>query len=412
MSIKFKINITDITNILVTKGANFISTFFIFSLMSRGLSSENFANFGYWWSIGVMLGSVALGGLATALIREVSENKSLIYIKHIILKVLATLTVLVVLFYISTRNINPNNTYYLLFICFLFGVSLQLQISVLSLLRAIKASKANLIASLILVIFVPLCFYLISNKKMAIDRLLINVVITYSLCLALILFSTRKIVLGLFNKKSKNINTNKKFYSNIGSFSLLTIYVSVILIVDASIFKYNADPSDFNIIATSKIYFERFILPLLLVFSGALSIMVLRYDGDHPAILEIHLTSKKVLLFIIATGVIAAGYYLYLFTYSNQLTPLPIPVVIFITTGYLLYVLNGVLLDVLVIKKRIPTVFFYVSSLLIIYIIGQFIIIPKFGILGWSIFWLLFHLFASTTLIICGCGTTKQHNFT
>ena len=405
MAIQFRVRKIDLANIIITKGANFFSTAFVFTLSSNRLDGTEFANLGYWWGIGVMFGGVFMAGLSSAIIREVFERKSLHNIKHIFLKIVLALIVLTLFLYIVIHLTNAAEHYYLLFFSFIFGVILQLQISVLALLRAIEASRANFIASASLVVSVPFCFYLLTYDGITVKALMESVVVSYAVGLVFILMSSKRYLISLFSGKNKKKINNRKFYGNIGSFGLISAYVSIILVIDVSIFKYDPHVIGFDAVATGKIYFERFVLPFLLVLSGALSVMILRYDGEHPAILELEVSPKSIILIILTAISVSAGYYLYIIAYNKVDLILPPLAVVLVAIGYIIYVVNGLLLDVLVIRSGLRKVLSIVALFLAGNIFFQYFIILGFGVGGWSAFWLTFNLTVLLVLMLNGCAS-------
>ena len=159
MIIPLQARFVDLANLVVAKGSNFLLTVLLFSLLSHGMDSASFAEFGYWWSIAIMIGGVMLGGLSSALVRVAAVHGSL---KHLVAPLWhATGTLLLFMTVLSLYALYHANSTILLFVAVaLFGLMVQAQTVVLALLRAAEATRTNLLASIFIVLLVPLSLHL------------------------------------------------------------------------------------------------------------------------------------------------------------------------------------------------------------------------------------------------------------
>ena len=103
MDEKVKNHGIDFLNISIGKIANFLTTASIFYLVSGRTGSNEFSLFGYWWSIGIMIGGILLGGIASAAVREIAVARTFNLVLTFVVKTL-TATIIAIACIIVTKK--------------------------------------------------------------------------------------------------------------------------------------------------------------------------------------------------------------------------------------------------------------------------------------------------------------------
>jgi hypothetical protein len=406
MTIPVAAKLVDLGNLVVAKGANFLLTLLIFGLVSGGLDAGQFANFGYWWSIAIMVGGVLLGGLSSGLIRVVSVRGSLAHLRTVATRsatgsavALAGIAGLA-LFWPSQRE--------LFILCggvAAFGIVFQLQTSVLALLRAATATRANAVASALVVILVPAVLWATLGSRRDLQRIFICLAVAFIVGTVAASVTTRQAFGSMLTPRADLPQRDPLFLSSVGSFTAINVFSYASLNIDFTLFKWMQTPDDFAVMATGKIFFERFLLPALLVIAGAFSLSVLRYSNPasletgNTARVEIRVRPRYVAVAGAVGGGAVLGYLWFVTSIRGDARSLPIGVVACIAAGYMVYAFNAVLFDVLVVRRGPGAVVRHVAGFLLLCLMSQAAAIHFFGMAGWAVGWFLFNIAVLAILV-------------
>ncbi|MGZ8393581.1 MAG: hypothetical protein ACXWWJ_02325 [Nitrospira sp.] len=406
MNITFSAKLVDVANLVVAKGANFLLTLLIFGLVSGGLDSGQFANFGYWWSIAIMIGGVLLGGLSSGLIRVVSVRGSLAHLRNAATR--SATGFAVALAGIAGLGMLWPSQRGLLVLCAgvaAFGIVFQLQTSVLALLRAAVATRANAVASAVVVILVPAVLWATLGSRRDLPRIFLCLAVAFIAGTIAASVMTRQALGSMLTPRADLPEPDPLFLSSVGSFTAINVFSYASLNIDFTLFKWMQPPDDFAVMATGKIFFERFLLPALLVIAGAFSLSVLRYS--NPASLGSGKTARAEIRvrprYVALAGTVGVGAVLGYLWFVNSIRgdarSLPIGWVACVTTGYMIYAFNAVLLDVLVVRRGPGAVVRHVAGFLLLCLVSQAAAIRYFGMAGWAVCWFLFNIVVLTILV-------------
>ena len=410
MSIPFQARLVDLSNLFLAKGANFLLTAIVFALLSSGMDANSFGEFGYWWSIAVMVGGVFLGGIVAATVRAAMVDGSLRNLTAPLFCIgwsLLLLVVLVGLFAFAKGGGVP----WLLISAAIFGIAIQVQTALFSLLRAIEASWANAFSTIAVVLSIPAMLLLMLGDERGLPQVFFALSCAFLIGTVIALGVSFRKIRGLLYSPAKASSNKKEFLANSSAFVVVNLYVYLIINIDFTIFRLFGMPQDFSEMAAAKIFFERFALPLLLVFSGAISMRVMRHPvvgtQEGGARLVIRLTPGAILAFVAVVAALAGGYWFFTHAIGAEVAPIPLLSVIFASTGYLLYTLSGILFDVLVVRRSFVRVAAHVAFFLLIHVLLQLALIKTFGVPGWAIGWMLFNLFVLIFLARDGVDIVK-----
>lgn len=385
----------DILNILVNKGTTFCLTLSIFTLISSKLTVERFAEFGYWWSMAIMLGGVTLGGLSSALIREVAILKSLQHLSNTLRVFSVTLiitTLILIIFTIATPQGDAASSLFL--VASLFGIAIQLQTAVFSLLRASDATVTNAIASLAVLVLVPVIMVLWIDAESGTVHTLTGATIAFAISSVISIAIGHRVMRPLWASTVTPTEGNSEFLRNVIAFTVVNFFSYIALNIDFIIFKTIGDPIDFITIATSKIYFERFLLPVLLVFSSAVSLGILRKSNQLNAIAgkaEVTIDLKFIVIVLGAATLLSVSYYLLSSVFYKKTSTLEISWLVALSLGYIFYTANGILFDLLVLRRSLAHVAKYIFYMLVFASLIQSVAISFYGVRGWAYCWLSFN---------------------
>lgn len=395
MSMNFRARWTDLVNLVVAKGANFILTSILFYLMSRGMSANEFAEFGYWWSMALMVGGMTFGGVASASIRALAVHGSLAHLRTVLIRVACFL----LLFLGTALGIGALFQTYvqvvrLGVVIALFGISVQALTWIFSLMRAMEKTRANVLASIISIGLIPALTLLIVSSKRDVAHVF-GVLASGFLLTALVLIMVFRESLGVIWKTAdKRTLGGHGFSSNVVLFTLINVFSYATVNMDFTMFRWLGADTEFQLFANSKIYFERFILPLMLVFSGAVSLKVLRHSDAHDGRgVRMVLGRWTYLMGAVLTValVVILGYYVFFRFVRHESQELEVIWVGLATLGYIFYAANGILFDVLVVQSRMASVLCHVMAFLVLALIIQWVAIARFSVAGWAVGWFFFN---------------------
>lgn len=412
MSIPLIARRIDLANLVIAKGSNFILTVLLFALISRDMDARAFGEFGYWWSIAIMIGGILLGGFSSALVRAVAMHGSL---QHLLGPLLwATCSLLALCCVIGTVYLwLPQHSALIMLLAFLgfFGILVQVQAAILALLRAAEATRAHIVACVIIVVLIPSWLYLYIGDALSLVQVfgLLAVAFAFStFCVLLIASRTLGYLSGSTAAGKEQASSVSEFFFNTFSFTVINIFTYSAINVDFTLFRLIGTAAEFEMMATAKIFFERFLMPILMVFAGAISLRVLRYQGPvDGAILQIRMLGGFIMWLCTSAIVmllLTMAYWVFVYFFRNEPNTIPLGWVVCACAGYLLYAVNGILLDVLVVRRSLTAVITHVAGFLTFGFAVQAFAISSFGLPGWAVGWLVFNLFVGGFLAREGLG--------
>lgn len=411
MSIPLRARLIDVVNLVVSKGANFAVTVVVFGFVAHQMDAATFAGFGYWWSIALLFGGGALGGLSSATIRAVARFGTLRQERRMAhwaaIGVLALTLAASCLVFAVTRRFDA--ALLAASVC-LFGVAVQIQTAIAGLLRAVEASWSNLITSVVMLVTVPLV--LLAAMTMSHDPSVLFAALAGGFLVSAIAtaFVGRHALSPLILAKGVTVPRGE-FLSTTLAFSFATIFSYGLTNLDYTILKVLVSNDAFTLVSQSKVFFDRFALPVMLITAGAVSLNVLRYSGDARQA-EPRLQIRRLGF---ASGVTAlvwvclvVGYYAYSAVLSKGPEPLPVVQVACIAFGYVVYAANSVLIDLLIIKRRVVVVGINLALLFVMAAIVEGVLIWLAGVSGWVIGWPFVNVVAFVVLARVGLDVSRQ----
>lgn len=403
MSIPVLPRLVDLTNLVIAKGANFLLTAVLFALLACGMDSQAFADFGYWWSIALMIGGILLGGLSSSLIRVAATAHTLHHLRRPLRAAGVGLVGLAAMLgLVAWAEAGWRSQILLLGALALFGLAVQAQNAVVALLRAAEATRANLLASLLILLLVPTSLHLMIGGNRSLTPVFYGLAAAFILGTFAALAMARRPIGHLFTRREDPAQGSLAgFLTSAASFTTVNVFSYTIVNADFTLFRLIGTPGDFAVMSTGKIFFERFILPVLLVLAGAISLRVLRHpqaEGGARPRLTAQLSPLLLAGMLVAVVVLAAGYWFFATVIRGDAAVLPHAWALCAAAGYLLYAANGVMFDVLVVRRSLPTVMGHVAGFLLLGTLVQAAAIHSFGLAGWAGGWLLFNAIVAMVL--------------
>jgi hypothetical protein len=284
-----------------------------------------------------------------------------------------------------------------------FGIGVMLQSLVFGLLRALEASLSNTIASSLVVFLVPTLTWLLSGPNPDLTRLFGALTAAFSISTAICIAIAWPSFRYLLNRDSLDVSDNRRILRDALAFTAINIFSYAAVNVDFTLIKRLGTEDEFVLLANAKVYFERFVLPALMVFAGAISLRVLRHPQQDPAgVARIHarFSVPFASLTFLVVAAIAIGYWVFLELFRHELHQLTWLSAIEASIGYLLFAFNAVLLDVLVLRVRIRAVLLHVFAFVVLGGAVQWIAFVTFRVAGWSLGWLAFNLVVTAFLAL------------
>lgn len=409
MSIPLQARFVDLVNLIIAKGSNFVLTMLLFAIVARGMDTHAFGEFGYWWSMALMMGGVLLGGLASAMVRGVAMHGSLHYLlapmRHAAFALLALAAVFVTLMMAFPDQIS---LVMLLGVLVLFGIAVQTQTVVLTLLRALEATRVNALASAGIVVVVPLVLMALLGDIRAMISLFSALAVAFVIGTVVALVIGRGQLGHLFIHDGRTRPGLAGFFTNASAFTAVNVFTYVIVNLDFTLFRQIGSPDDFAVIATAKVFFERFVLPALLVFGGAVSMRVLRHPhagGSSVARLQLRTSPAFFGGMLVAIMLLAALYEGFAKLIRGDTQTIGLVWAACAAAGYLVFTINSILFDVLVVQRNLKVVIVRVTSFLVLGGAVQVLAISRFGVPGWAFGWLFFNLMVLFVLARDGLDT-------
>ncbi len=402
MSIPLLPRLIDFNNLIIAKGSNFLLTAVLFWLLSRGMDAPAFAEFGYWWSIALMIGGIGLGGLSSSLIRVTAMHGTLRHLGgHLRQSGVTLLAIALTLLAALLAWPQARNNLLLLAALALFGLVVQLQTAVVALLRAAEATAANLAASVLILLLVPVSLHLLLGTNRALVPVFFGLAAAFTAGTIAGLLAARRAIGHLVASTNNPAPPSTGFIASVASFTAVNVFSYSAVSADFTLFRLIGTPSDFTLMATAKVFFERFVLPVLLVLAGAVSMRVLRHPhgaGAAAARLEAHFTPGLLAGVAMLVGGMSAAYTAFATEVRGESVTVPWLWTACASAGYVLYAANGVLFDVLVMRRTLCAVVAHVVGFLLLGASLQAVAIGGFGVPGWAVGWLVFNAIVGAVL--------------
>jgi len=402
MTVPLEARLVDLANLVVAKGSNFLLTVVLFALISRGMDNRAFSEFGYWWSISIMIGGVLLGGLSSALVRVAAVHGSLRHLLKPLLHVGFGFLALAVVWSGAVWALPQLSSMTLLLSAVvLFGLTVQAQTAVLSLLRAAEATQINLVVSAAIVAIVPTITFFWMRSEIELPRIFFGLAFAFALGTVTAAAISSKILGHLWERDRASSAGVRAFVKSISSFTAVNIFSYVVVNIDFTLFRLIGMPDDFAVMASVKVFFERFVVPMMMVFSGAISLRVLRHSHQsNGSNLQLNANvNHRLRLGVIAIVLLMVmAYWVFTRMIRAEAFTMALPWVGCASAGYLLYVVNGVMLDVLVVQRSLTTVVKHIVGFLLLSAAVQGFAIIFFGLPGWALGWLGFNIVVAAIL--------------
>lgn len=402
MSIPLKARLVDLANLIVAKGSNFLLTVVLFALIAHGMDSRAFGEFGYWWSIGIMIGGVLLGGLSSALVRVAAVHGSMRHLSRPLRHAgFGVFTLAVVWSGVAWALPQFSPLALLLAAVALFGLTVQALTAVLALLRAAEASQTNAVVSAAVVVIIPATVSLWMKSEIELSSVFFGLACAFALGAVAAAAISRKILGPLCKLDGGSSAGVGAFMKSMSSFTAVNVFSYAVVNIDFTLFRMIGTPDDFVIMASAKVFFERFVVPLLMVFAGAISLGVLRHphQSDKSDLkFHAHIDYRFWVGALAAVLILVVAYRFFTQAIRADGVAMALPWVACASTGYLLYAVNGVMLDVLVVQYSFLTVVKHIVGFLMLSCMVQGFAIAAFGVPGWALGWLGFNIAVTAVL--------------
>lgn len=397
-----KINLSDVLNLIVSKGGNFTLTTFVFFVAGRGMSADDFSEFGYWWSIAIMFGGLLFGGVAIALVRIFIKSGTLLHIvapfvQFLTLAFSIILCVALLWVYFSSNL----NSLLLFLVLIFFGILVQIQTVIFTFLRVLNASRVNGLSTIGGVLIISAIMLILMDVSHDIIFIFSALCGAYFAGIVLVTLIARKELNSIFLQNNSVSLNFKGFIAGASAFTVINAFSYIVVNIDFTISHQILKESvHFTNIGTAKIYYERFLLPLLLIIAGAASMRLLR-DQSNSSVFTIN---WRRLPLILGVGVLVmllmvAGYAVFIWIIRGECSAIDLYMATFASLGYLLMAVNGVFLDMLALRFNLRTVAVYTFSFIIVGACVQLFAISYFNAIGWSVGWLIFNILVHLSLL-------------
>lgn len=403
MSIPLRARGIDLLNLVVGKASNFMLIAILFAIVSRGMDATAFSAFGYWWSIGIMVGGVFLGGMGSAAVRTVAVSASLRSALRVGYWLIAATPLVGLLIATAAAGLGRIATEQVLLgvVVGAFGISVMLQTIVFGLLRALEDSRGNTIASAVVVLLVPASFWLMAGPHPGLTRLFFALASAFGLGTAACIAIGWTTLRALARSGASVSCDSRRFVRDAMAFTAVNVFSYAAVNFDFTLIKWLGTTEEFALLASGKVYFERFVLPALMVFAGAISLRVLRHANYWPggaARIEARLGGSFAASALLAVAAMAAGYWVFSALIRHDPRQLAWASAIAASAGYLLFAFNAVLLDVLVVRVRIRAVVAHVVAFVVLGGAIQWLAFLTLRVPGWALGWLVFNAAVTAAL--------------
>lgn len=382
----FKIDKIDFLNIISFKLVNFVIVVAIFFYVRNNFSNQDFIDFGYFWNISLMLAGIFFGGLSATITRILNVQggiKSLVESNilklFIIFNIFIALSIILIAFTLSDFQ----KIYF--FLLFTFGLFFQIQTLLITVMRVKKYSVKMNLSAIISLILVLSCFYFLTNVEDSTEKLFFNLVISYLLSVVCIIFFLKSTLINLYDSNEKTLDF-KEYKDSYITYTAINIFTYVYLTIDFYLLREMLPEEQMILAGSTKIYFDRFIIPFLTIISGVFSLNVYRTKsnsivGNEDIKINFEV-NKKYLALIPLIIFITCFVYFYVYSTNQSINFLQVLILSFC---YIIFNINGVLLDGVAIKQKPLILTCIVIFFLLVSYITYFILIKAFEFNGWII---------------------------
>ncbi len=168
--------------------------------------------------------------------------------------------------------------------------------------------------------------------------------------------------------------------------------------------------TQFDIFGGAKIYLDRFLIPFLSVIVGTITINFLRHESSsstgnaYIALSKPGLKEIAALITLLSFGLV--GYYI--FNIIFQLVEIPQEIIFLLIFGYMLFSLNSIYLDLIIIKYSLYFTAMILAGFFIFYLCLIYSFIILLGPQGWAIAFLLANLLTFIALVYLTSSSPKR----
>ena len=406
--------ITDIINLVIVKASSFALIGLIFVIVNRNVDSSVFVDFGYYWGIALMFGGILVGGLSSTMIRLVAVPGAW---RHLVQKQRLSLVVVGLVLFSAInalfQNLFGQSTISLYLTLLSFGLIFQCQIAVMTIVRAMQKQRVLLLCSVSNLVVVSFCIFYSINERETLQNVFSHILLSYSIGFMLIFTLSLKTFRDFGKSSSAPSLKFKDFWHSYLSFTSINIFSYLFVVMDFYLLKEFLSEDEFVSAGYTKIYFDRFVVPVLTVLAGAASINLLRslggsLVGNRDMTVALVTNKKRILLFLSILAMVAGGYYIFVIFMRGSVLTQNIFVVLCILLAYTIYAFNAVLLDILALKHGSKVVFQWVLVFLLIAILIYSFLINLFQFDGWIVGCLVLNTaFCYGLFNKCLAGNTK-----
>ena len=380
----FQIDKLDLFNLISFKACNFAIVFFLFSYVRTNFSNQDFIDFGFYWNMSLLVAGVFFGGLSATIIRVLSIEggiKTLVDSK--ILNLFITFNILIGLLVLLIIFLKPNLNNIYFFLLFCFGLFFQIQTLLITIIRVKKLTFKMNVSAIFSVLAVLICFNFLSNAQDSTEKLFLNLVSAYMFSIFIIIIFLKSSLVDLYDPSSTMLDVREYKESYI-AYSAITSFSYAFLTLDFYFLRELLSEEQMLAAGSTKIYFDRFIIPFLTIISGIFSLNVYRTKSNSiigNKNIRINFRIKKQYLVIIPLFVIFISYFYIAFYSSNNLVSFYQAMTL--TLCYIIYSVNGVLLDGVAIKHKPKNIILLVAFMLFLSYFIYYFLIGLYNINGW-----------------------------
>lgn len=393
-----RFHLVDLVNLALGKGSNLILTTVVLLFASRTLTNAAFIEFVMWWSVAMMIGGVALGGLATAAIRSAAVDNRLV--PAAVVAVLSRYVVPAGVVAIGALVVLGALGYQKIVLAAGMGMVLQLYNSTVVVARSIKEYVRSLVTSGICIAVA------LAGHGAAWFLGLSGQALQFSIMLAAFgsaaLYGAATLVPCLAARREGGAVSRMSvadFWKVAVAFSIGYALVTSMLNVDYALMKFVGLDGPIASEAGAKIYFERFVLPFWLLVANTAALEVLRSPGSIDTMRStryaIGISRNKFLLFAAQFAVAVAGYYIYRIVFAVTVPSPPLVTLVVIALGYVGYAIIGLVLDIHLLSTPPKAAIVQAAVVILGYALVSWFALTHFGGIGWAVAW-----FAINALIV------------
>lgn len=384
------INNFDFLNLLIVKGANFSLVATIFFLVRIEVDTAAFIDFGFYWGLALMIGGVLFGGLSSTLVRLVSVSgtiQSIVYHPGVKTVSLVFCAIFLVNIFFAIQSADFVGSMLVSMIG--LGAIIQLHLAIMSILRAVKATKYLFVCASAMFILVIGLFLLTQGLSDSVSLILRRLLYAYFISAIVLSFVLRLLLKSSFvNADEGTVVEINRFKDSYVSFTLINIFSYAFVMIDFHILRALLDADVLSGAGVAKIYFDRFVIPLLSLVTGVVSLNILRAKtdslvGNKSFTIKYDLNKKKTAILIPLLPLILLGYYAFSSYGDSGVSSLGHIQAALVLVGYFCFSINAVFFDVFVIRYNSSAIFIGILVYLFVSYLSYYFAISIFGLTGW-----------------------------